>query len=82
MHRGGRAQVCSRTSAHIRAHLHTYARHALATHVIIQNMYFIYYITHKIIKLFKNIAYICINIQNCIAQENRHNRIYVWTSYI
>ena len=41
MHRGGRAQVCS----------HTYARYALATHVIIQNMYFIYYIPHKILKI-------------------------------
>lgn len=45
MHRGGRA----RTSAYIRVH-------PRATHVIIQNMYFIYYITHKILKICKNIA--------------------------
>lgn len=49
MHRGGRA----RTSAYIRVHPRVTRS---LTHVIIQNMYFIYYITHKIIKLFKNIA--------------------------
>lgn len=75
MHRGGRA----RTSAYIR--VHPRATRSL-THVIIQNMYFIYYITHKQFKICKNIAYICINIQNYIAQENRHNRIFVWASYI
>ena len=65
------------------AHICTHMRNARSlTHVIIQNMHFIYYITHKILKICKNIAYICINIQNYIAQENRHNRIYVWTSYI
>lgn len=42
--------------AHICAHSRTSARYALATHVIIQNMYFIYYITHKILKICKNIA--------------------------
>lgn len=42
--------------AHICAHSRTSARYALATHVIIQIMYFIYYITHKILKICKNIA--------------------------
>ena len=72
-------RACAGMLAHIRVHLRVTRS---LTHVIIQNMYFIYYITHKQFKLFKNIAYICINIQNCIAQENRHNRTYVWTSYI
>ena len=53
MHRGGRAQVCSRTSAHIRVHPRVTRS---LTHVIIQNMHFIYYITHKILKICKNIA--------------------------
>ena len=39
--------------AHIR--VHPRATRSL-THVIIQNMYFIYYITHKILKIYKNIA--------------------------
>lgn len=56
MHRGGRAQVCSRTSAHIRAHSRTSARYALAYTRYLQNMHFIYYITHKILKICKNIA--------------------------
>lgn len=72
-----------RAGAGILAHIRVHSRVARSlTHVIIQNMHFIYYITHKILKICKNIAYVCINIQNYIVQENRHNRIYVWTSYI
>ena len=57
----------------------------MCTHTIVLIIHFMYYIaiiTHKQSVLFKNIVYLCINIQNYIAQENRHNRIYVWTSYI
>jgi len=60
-------------------------RARMCTHTIVLIIHFMYYIasiTHKQSVLFKNIAYICINIQNYKSQEKQQIQKYVLASYI
>ena len=50
--------------------------------LIIHFMYYIAIITHKQSVLFKNIVYLCINIQNYKSQEKQQIQKDVLTSYI
>lgn len=60
-------------------------RARMCTHTIVLIIHFMYYIaiiTHKQSVLFKNIAYLYINIQNYKSQEKQQIQKYVSTSYI
>ena len=60
-------------------------RARMHTHTIVLIIHFMYYIaiiTHKQSVLFKNIAYLRINIQNYKSQEKRQIQKSVSTSYV
>ena len=61
----------------VRARMHT---HTIV--FIIHFMYYIAIITHKQSVLFKNIAYLRINIQNYKSQEKQQIKKSVSTSYV
>ncbi len=60
-------------------------RARMYTHTFVLIIHFMYYIasiTHKQSVLFKNIVYLCINIQNYKSQEKQQIQKCVSTSYI